>query len=209
MIRRPPRSTLTDTLLPYTTLFRSGRLRKLEPVHARHPHIGDDAAVIGRCEGGEERDRGVVASDIVPGGLQKDCQRVANGLVVIDDEDGGFSHGGTPCSDPSGTSGTVNRNVTPPPSFGATHSRPPWASMIDRLIDRPSPMPLLLVVTKGWKSFPATSGSSPGPVSRTVTSAMPPMRAVEILTSRPPWDRAAPPAFRTRLAPHHWNWIFI
>src|SRR3546814_8325264 len=27
MIRRPPRSTRTDTLLPYTTLFRSGRLR--------------------------------------------------------------------------------------------------------------------------------------------------------------------------------------
>src|SRR3546814_5943359 len=30
MIRRPPRSTLTDTLFPYTTLFRSG----LEPVAA-------------------------------------------------------------------------------------------------------------------------------------------------------------------------------
>src|SRR3546814_5729671 len=27
MIRRPPRSTRTDTLLPYTTLFRSGVLR--------------------------------------------------------------------------------------------------------------------------------------------------------------------------------------
>src|SRR3546814_18089988 len=26
MIRRPPRSTLTDTLFPYTTLFRSDRL---------------------------------------------------------------------------------------------------------------------------------------------------------------------------------------
>src|SRR3546814_8593069 len=26
MIRRPPRSTRTDTLLPYTTLFRSGRV---------------------------------------------------------------------------------------------------------------------------------------------------------------------------------------
>src|SRR3546814_20962502 len=26
MIRRPPRSTLTDTLFPYTTLFRSGRV---------------------------------------------------------------------------------------------------------------------------------------------------------------------------------------
>src|SRR3546814_4502594 len=28
MIRRPPRSTLTDTLFPYTTLFRSGRCRR-------------------------------------------------------------------------------------------------------------------------------------------------------------------------------------
>src|SRR3546814_4242552 len=27
MIRRPPRSTRTDTLLPYTTLFRSGGLQ--------------------------------------------------------------------------------------------------------------------------------------------------------------------------------------
>src|SRR3546814_2440057 len=27
MIRRPPRSTLTDTLFPYTTLFRSQQLR--------------------------------------------------------------------------------------------------------------------------------------------------------------------------------------
>src|SRR3546814_12845716 len=28
MIRRPPRSTRTDTLFPYTTLFRSPRLRQ-------------------------------------------------------------------------------------------------------------------------------------------------------------------------------------
>src|SRR3546814_6632924 len=28
MIRRPPRSTRTDTLFPYTTLFRSSRARK-------------------------------------------------------------------------------------------------------------------------------------------------------------------------------------
>src|SRR3546814_10275707 len=28
MIRRPPRSTRTDTLFPYTTLFRSGRWRQ-------------------------------------------------------------------------------------------------------------------------------------------------------------------------------------
>src|SRR3546814_3441229 len=29
MIRRPPRSTRTDTLFPYTTLFRSGRKKSL------------------------------------------------------------------------------------------------------------------------------------------------------------------------------------
>src|SRR3546814_13809653 len=33
MIRRPPRSTRTDTLLPYTTLFRSGpRVRRVQDV---------------------------------------------------------------------------------------------------------------------------------------------------------------------------------
>src|SRR3546814_3961839 len=32
MIRRPPRSTRTDTLFPYTTLFRSGGLRMTRPV---------------------------------------------------------------------------------------------------------------------------------------------------------------------------------
>src|SRR3546814_8442317 len=31
MIRRPPRSTRTDTLFPYTTLFRSGFMRVLTP----------------------------------------------------------------------------------------------------------------------------------------------------------------------------------
>src|SRR3546814_11453212 len=32
MIRRPPRSTRTDTLFPYTTLFRSGRAFDVEPL---------------------------------------------------------------------------------------------------------------------------------------------------------------------------------
>src|SRR3546814_16723404 len=34
MIRRPPRSTRTDTLFPYTTLFRSGQIERLA-VHLR------------------------------------------------------------------------------------------------------------------------------------------------------------------------------
>src|SRR3546814_10340940 len=36
MIRRPPRSTLTDTLFPYTTLFRSKRSRLPPEVRGAH-----------------------------------------------------------------------------------------------------------------------------------------------------------------------------
>src|SRR3546814_2179476 len=36
MIRRPPRSTRTDTLFPYTTLFRSSILSKKLTAGARH-----------------------------------------------------------------------------------------------------------------------------------------------------------------------------
>src|SRR3546814_8058506 len=42
MIRRPPRSTRTDTLFPYTTLFRSAD-RDHQPLHHRiHARIGGD-----------------------------------------------------------------------------------------------------------------------------------------------------------------------
>src|SRR3546814_21153260 len=49
MIRRPPRSTRTDTLFPYTTLFRSGLLRIVERAHtvARQESEG----MIARAEG--------------------------------------------------------------------------------------------------------------------------------------------------------------
>src|SRR3546814_20404342 len=39
MIRRPPRSTRTDTLFPYTTLFRSGGYCR-GIVYASHEHAG-------------------------------------------------------------------------------------------------------------------------------------------------------------------------
>src|SRR3546814_11878999 len=48
MIRRPPRSTLTDTLFPYTTLFRSLDLRMWhapgEHDEMRQAELGDQAA---------------------------------------------------------------------------------------------------------------------------------------------------------------------
>src|SRR3546814_4986560 len=48
MIRRPPRSTRTDTLFPYTTLFRSG--------HAAAPHgVRRRGAEAGRHLAGRQR----------------------------------------------------------------------------------------------------------------------------------------------------------
>jgi len=42
--------------------------------------------------------------------------------------------------------GKVNWNTAPRGLFASAHSRPPWASMIDRQIDSPIPVPLDLVV---------------------------------------------------------------
>src|SRR3546814_2389805 len=54
MIRRPPRSTRTDTLFPYTTLFRSVGYRSREFGHlgifrgALHPSAADGTAIVDR-----------------------------------------------------------------------------------------------------------------------------------------------------------------
>src|SRR3546814_7986014 len=50
MIRRPPRSTRTDTLFPYTTLFRSWRTREASADRGLRParqirRYGADAAI--------------------------------------------------------------------------------------------------------------------------------------------------------------------
>src|SRR3546814_1186709 len=75
MIRRPPRSTRTDTLFPYSTLFRSAFLgqQDIRPwrwlnlvfVHHRHQHLSPDlqfrrpdtAGAIGRFGFAEQPDR--------------------------------------------------------------------------------------------------------------------------------------------------------
>src|SRR3546814_1196347 len=75
MIRRPPRSTRTDTLFPYTTLFRSGRLYahctfRLEA--CRPSDVGaleavfeneELAALMERCAGMGQRARRVARPD--------------------------------------------------------------------------------------------------------------------------------------------------
>src|SRR3546814_2200342 len=45
MIRRPPRSTRTDTLFPYTTLFRSQRDALARDVDLQHLHLDDVAGL--------------------------------------------------------------------------------------------------------------------------------------------------------------------
>src|SRR3546814_1663785 len=55
MIRRPPRSTRTDTLVPYTTLFRAGAAEQVDgpdvggvlPPHQLEP-VPDDLAPLGQ-----------------------------------------------------------------------------------------------------------------------------------------------------------------
>src|SRR3546814_7098233 len=49
MIRRPPRSTPTHTLFPYTTLFRSGRCRPAAAVGRRTPDPSNPAQSGGQC----------------------------------------------------------------------------------------------------------------------------------------------------------------
>src|SRR3546814_10973110 len=55
MIRRPPRSTRTDTLFPYTTLFRSARADAARRRHRLGPRLPPDSARLGaartRCAG--------------------------------------------------------------------------------------------------------------------------------------------------------------
>ena len=46
----------------------------------------------------------------------------------------------------------VKRKVLPPSGLGVTHSCPPCASTIERLMARPMPSPLGLVVTNGANS---------------------------------------------------------
>src|SRR3546814_9918336 len=51
MIRRPPRSTRTDTLFPYTTLFRSPALQRAGDGSLRHDRGGADAVRAARGDG--------------------------------------------------------------------------------------------------------------------------------------------------------------
>src|SRR3546814_15404272 len=90
MIRRPPRSTLTDTLFPYTTLFRSGS-RLGSPDEYAIPQGLDGLPVI--LTGGEtdewvpEADIRATAQAFDDAGDTTDCQIFADKPHGISDEE--------------------------------------------------------------------------------------------------------------------------
>src|SRR3546814_19728135 len=80
MIRRPPRSTRTDTLFPYTTLFRSAVLDEIDigaAVEAAH-------AVIGLAECGQHDDAAIETTADFAG----EIKAVAVGPADVEDDDG-------------------------------------------------------------------------------------------------------------------------
>src|SRR3546814_10053265 len=67
MIRRPPRSTRTDTLFPYTTLFRSQRCRFDDPGgKAKNPAAAGDHSTVATAATKAPLTRADAANGIVP-----------------------------------------------------------------------------------------------------------------------------------------------
>src|SRR3546814_14770229 len=68
MIRRPPRSTRTDTLFPYTTLFRSHRRRPVGGSIRLSPFRGSDMdfSLAPEVESLRQRLRDFVEAEIIP-----------------------------------------------------------------------------------------------------------------------------------------------
>src|SRR3546814_11069236 len=85
MIRRPPRSTRTDTLFPYTTLFRSAILTSLAPKE-RAAILGSDAELADDLEVAVRRgwceDQARTAPDVMGVGVPPVCGERRFGLAV-------------------------------------------------------------------------------------------------------------------------------
>src|SRR3546814_15165178 len=92
MIRRPPRSTRTDTLFPYTTLFRSHRLaeRAQALVRGLHPdQRGEGGLVLLRVLAGGLAEGGAVAFDVeqVVADLEGQAERVGEAVEAFRSEE--------------------------------------------------------------------------------------------------------------------------
>src|SRR3546814_5631159 len=87
MIRRPPRSTRTDTLFPYTTLFRSRRLvgQRVNELHEIIEGIRDEVIAENGCQWREgctedEEDAGIDLNDT----LARDTLSVVGAIKAVE-----------------------------------------------------------------------------------------------------------------------------
>src|SRR5882672_810185 len=133
-------------------------LRQLNlQIHAaqpRHTHIQHQTSwpfkscVLEKFFGGSK------GLDLQSGCSNETLSGTTNRQIVINDKYDGLDlchNAALPASGPplpkgSGAAGRLNRKVAPGPWFGSAHNRPPWASMIERLIASPIPIPWGFVV---------------------------------------------------------------
>src|SRR5262245_468522 len=132
---------------------RRQRPLKIEAVLAGHSNVHDETArpfEVGALEelaSGRERLHPVAIRS------QQSRQAATDRQVVIDHENGGLAlrHAGPPRSE-SLAMGRSNSTVAPRWRLLNTRTTPPWASMIERAIESPMPIPAGLVVKKGSKT---------------------------------------------------------
>src|SRR3546814_15388272 len=129
MIRRPPRSTRTDTLFPYTTLFRSRRLKaaRLRAAREREERVAAALDKLAELEAERARrsktNKAEVAKQNAPRASTSDPP-----ARVLQMADGGFRHAYN-CQDATVAQGPIVVDFTDP------HYRPAPAP------SRPSPAP--------------------------------------------------------------------
>src|SRR5258708_23943135 len=138
---------------------------QLGPVHARYGGVEDQTTGAPKSAGLQERFGGREGLALQAERPQQIRQRLANGFIIVDHRyeltrrhhaflDSGTApapatSGSSPSSAPAGSevvTGMEKERVRPRPSLASAQMRPPWASMMERLIERPTPMPSGLVV---------------------------------------------------------------
>src|SRR5262249_22782202 len=133
-----------------------------EAVRSGHFHIRNYASNISLIELLKKTIGRLVGLYAVTGHAEHLAQRGADRGVIVDDGDcrGGHCHYTSDWS-----RGTENRNSVAPASRLWSHTRPPWASTIEALIERPRPRPSCFEVASGSNKRLACSSSTPGPLS--------------------------------------------
>src|SRR5580698_8146887 len=150
---------------------------QIEPAQAGHSHVEHEARRRVDAFRQQEILRRRKCLDAQAHGSNQALKPFADHAVVIDDEYDWLlllhSRGSSPL-------GSVNWKIAPPDPFDSAHKRPPCASMIDRLIESPMPVPVVRVVKNGSNNRAFTSSLKPAPESCTDTRTVTLVSEVEL-----------------------------